>query len=142
MARDAYCLICIFMNINENLKKIREIIKNTINKLISAQNNHQLTIVECFIASEIQFDKPFYLMVLFNNYLICIFMNINENLKKIREIIKNTINKLISAPNHHQTTIVECFIASEIQFDIPFHLMVLYNKYLICIFMNINENKK
>ena len=81
-------------------------------------------------------------MVLYNNYLICIFMNINENLKKIREIIKNTINKLISARNHHQTTIVEYFILSEIQFDIPFHLKVLYNKYLICIFMNINENLK
>ena len=55
--------------------------KNTINKLISAPNNHQHTIVEYFIASVIQFDNPFYLMVLFNNYLICIFMNINENLK-------------------------------------------------------------
>ena len=81
-------------------------------------------------------------MVLYNNYLICIFMNINENLKTIRDNIKNTINKLISAPNNHQLTIVECFIALEIEFDKPFYLMVLDNNYLICIFMNINENLK
>ena len=43
-------------------------------------------------------------------------MNINENLKNMG-YHKNTINKLISAPNHHQSTIVACFIASEIQFD-------------------------
>ena len=76
------------------------------------------------------------------NYLICIFMNINENLENKGNHEKNTINKLISVPNHHQTTVVECFIASEIQFDKPFHLMVLHKNYFICIFMNINENLK
>ena len=34
-----------------------------------------------FIASVIQFDKIFQLVVLYENYLICIFMNINEILK-------------------------------------------------------------
>ena len=51
-------------------------------------------------------------------------------------------NKLISAPNHHQTIIVACFIASVTQIGKPFHPMVLYETNLICIFMNINENLK
>ena len=42
------------------------------------------------------------------NHLICIFMNINEILKRGGKIIKN-INKLISASKHHQTTIVATF---------------------------------
>ena len=32
-----------------------------------------------FISSVIQFDKFFHPVVLYENYLICIFMNINEN---------------------------------------------------------------
>ena len=40
-----------------------------------------------FIASEIQFDKPFHLIVLYDKNLICIFMNINENLKNEDKII-------------------------------------------------------
>ena len=60
---------------------------------------------------------------------------------KMREIIKN-INKLISATNHHQTNNVEYFISSVIQFDKSIHPMALYENYLICIFMNINENLK
>ena len=32
------------------------------------------------------------------------------------------------------------FISSVIQFDMFFHPVVLYENYLICIFMNINEN--
>ena len=36
-------------------------------------------------------------------------MNINETLKNKEKIIKKKHhNKLISAPNHHQTTIVAC----------------------------------
>ena len=34
-----------------------------------------------FISSVIQFDKFFHPVVLYENYLICIFMNINEILK-------------------------------------------------------------
>ena len=86
MARNANCLICIFMNIDENLNNTGNH-KNTINKLISAPNHHQTTIGACFIASELQFDKPFHLMVLYENNLICIFMNINENLKNEDKII-------------------------------------------------------
>ena len=43
------------------------------------------------------------------NYLIFIFMNINQNLKNKMKIIKKVINKLILASNYHQTTIVACF---------------------------------
>ena len=50
---------------------------------------------------------------------------------------------MISAPKHHQTTTVACIsLSSVIQFDKFFHLMALYENYLICIFMNINENFK
>ena len=67
-------------------------------------------------------------------------MNINENLQKWSKIIKNNINEHISAQKHHQTTIVASFfISSVIQFDKFFHPVVLYENYLICIFMNINE---
>ena len=83
----------------------------------------------------------FYLMVSDANYLICIFMNTNENFKNEGKILKN-INKLISATNHHQTNIVEYFISSVIQFVKSIHPMALYENYLICIFMNINENLK
>ena len=66
-------------------------------------------------------------------------MNINENLQKWSKIIKNNINEHISAQKHHQTIIVAIFISSVIQFDKFFHPVVLYDNYLICIFMNINE---
>ena len=56
---------------------------------------------------------------------------------------KKNIDKMISAPKHHQTTtIAQFFSSSVIQFDKIFHLMALYENYLICIFMNINENFK
>ena len=34
----------------------------------------------------VQFDKSFHPAVLYEQYLICIFMNIHEKLKKMREI--------------------------------------------------------
>ena len=36
--------------------------------------------------------------------------------------------------------LLQVFISSVIQFDIFFHQLALYENYLICIFMNINEN--
>ena len=45
----------------------------------------------------------------------------------------------IFSTKHHQTTIVASFISSVIQFDKFFHPVVLYENYLICIFMNIKE---
>ena len=48
-------------------------------------------------------------MVLYVNNLICIFMNINENLKNEVKTIKNTRNKQISGQNYHQTAIVASF---------------------------------
>ena len=78
-------------------------------------------------------------MVQYANVLIFIFMNINENLKNKGEVIKHIINKLILASTHHQTTIVACFESSVIQIDKVFHLMVIYENYAICIFVNVNE---
>ena len=52
------------------------------------------------------------------------------------------MHKQISATNHHQITIVACFISSVIQFDNSVHPVVLNNTYFIRMFMNINENLK
>ena len=42
---------------------------------------HQTTIVACVYIISDTIDKNFHSVVLYENYLICIFMNINENLK-------------------------------------------------------------
>ena len=57
-------------------------------------------------------------------------------------IKKNIINKQIPALNHHQTTVVACFMAPVIHYDKFFHPVVQYENFLICIFMSINENLK
>ena len=49
---------------------------------ISLTNN-----LHVFISSVMQFDTDFYLKVLYEIYLICIFVNINEYLKKEGKII-------------------------------------------------------
>ena len=67
-------------------------------------------------------------------------MNSNENLQKRSKIIKNNINEHISAQNIIKPPLLLGFISSVIQFDMFFHPVVLYENYLICIFMNINEN--
>ena len=86
MARYVNHLICIFININENLKKLgNNLKKNMINNQISAQNYRQTTIVASFISPMIEFDMYFHPVVLYENHLICIFININENLKNERE---------------------------------------------------------
>ena len=63
---------------------------NNINEHISAQKHHQATIVAVSISPVIQFDKFFHPVVLYENNLICIFMNINENFcnerKNLRKI--------------------------------------------------------
>ena len=73
-------------------------------------------------------------------------MHINEYLRKpkkwVKIIKKNTINEQITALNHHQTTVVACFMAPLIHYDKFFHPVVQYENFLICIFMNINENLK
>ena len=63
---------------------------------------HRTTIVACFIVHRvIQFDKYFYPVALYENYLVCIFMNINEILKMreipldelaSKEVIRPTLN--------------------------------------------------
>ena len=67
------------MNINENLQKWSKIIKNNINEHISAEKNIiKPPLLPVFISSVNQFDKFFHPGVLYENYHICIFMNINE----------------------------------------------------------------
>ena len=43
------------------------------------------------VSSVIQFDKFFHPVVLYENYLICIFMNINEILKMMETIVCNGV---------------------------------------------------
>ena len=59
-------------------------------KQVSATNHHQITIVACFISSVIQFDNSLHPVVPNKTYLICMFMNVSENLKNERE--KHQIN--------------------------------------------------
>ena len=72
-------LICMFMNINENLKG--KIIKNIINNWYQPKTIIKPPLLHVFISSAIQFDKYCHIMVLYGNYLICIFMKINEIFK-------------------------------------------------------------
>ena len=55
-------------------------------------------LLPAFISSVIQFDKFFRPVALYENYLICMFMNINENFsnerKKILEKIKGCTYKI------------------------------------------------
>ena len=55
-----------------------------------------------------------------------IFKLSNLHILKWKFIKKNTVNKLSSAPNDQQTTILACFISSMIQFDKSFHPVVVY----------------
>ena len=64
--------------------------KNNINENISAQNIIKPPLLPVFISSVIQFDKLFHPVVLYEKYLICIFMNINEILK----MMESTMGKL------------------------------------------------
>ena len=45
-------------------------------------------VLPVFISPVIQFDKFFHPVVLYENYLICIFMNINENFRTERKILE------------------------------------------------------
>ena len=67
------------------------------------------------------------------NYLICIFMNFNENIKNGLK----SINKEFPGTNHHYGTV----IALDIYHVTNILMSWIYLKfYLICIFMNINYN--
>ena len=68
------------------------------------------------------------------NYLICIFMNFNENIKNVLK----SINKHFSGPNHHNDTIIALVIYHVT--DILMSWTYLKFFYLICIFMNTNYN--
>ena len=72
------------MNINENVNKLGKIVRN-IHKLTNFRPKPSLMYV--IISYVIQFDKLFYPVVLYENYLICIFMNMHVHLKNDGKII-------------------------------------------------------
>ena len=78
-------------------------------------------------------------MITYTNYLIGILMNINENGKKWGKLVTNT-HKL--ANFRPKPILMYVIISYVIQFDKLFYPVVLYENYLICIFMNIHENLK
>ena len=58
--------------------------------IFQPQNIIKPSVVQVSISSVIQFDKSFYPVVLYEHYLICIFMNFNENLKmKVKKHLVN-----------------------------------------------------
>ena len=79
-------LIRIFVNINKNLKHKGKIIKK--NTIFQHINIIKPPLVPVFISSVIQFDKFFYLVVPYENYLIYIFMNINEKFSNERKNLR------------------------------------------------------
>ena len=71
-------------------------------------------------------------------YLICIFMNFNENIKNDSKIVKTSINRLLSGPNYHCDTVIEPVISYDKLIDV----MRLNENDLIYIFINISRNVK
>ena len=67
------------MNINENVNKLGTVVRN-IHKLTNFRPKPSL--MYFIISYVLQFDKLFYPVVLYENYLICIVMNMHVNLKK------------------------------------------------------------
>ena len=65
------------MNINKNAKKEGKIIKNK----KTADFIPILPLLHVLIKSMVQFDKYIHPVIFYEYYLICIFMNIHNNLK-------------------------------------------------------------
>ena len=70
------------MNINKNAKKIRE----NYYKYKLADFIPILSLLHVLIYSKLQFDSSIHPVVLYEYYLIWIFMKMHENLKKYGEI--------------------------------------------------------
>ena len=67
--------------------------KTIINEYISAKNIINPPLLPVFISSVIQFDKFHHPVALYENYLICIFMNINENFSNEKKHGKTIVCK-------------------------------------------------
>ena len=76
------------------------------------------------------------------NYLIGVFINFHENMKNGRKNLKKSINELISAPNSRCDTFFLFNIDLVISYDEFIGDVVLFENYLIRIFMNINKTVK
>ena len=72
------------MNINEKFNKLGKIV-TYIHKLTNSRPKQSL--MYDIISYVIQFDKLFYPVVLYENYLICIVLNMHVNLKNDGKII-------------------------------------------------------
>ena len=115
------------MNINENVKNEKKIVTN-IHKLTNFRPKPSLTYV--IIPYVIQFDKLFYPVVPYENYLICIVMNINVNLKNDGKIIRKwpgSRTQGIIKPTSHPLIDAKLFIGTTAKQKI--------------LFSNINPNR-
>ena len=72
------------------------------------------------------------------NYLIGVFINFHENMKNGRKNLKKSITELISAPNSRCDTFFLFNIEPVISYDEFIGDVVLFENYLIRIFMNIH----
>ena len=73
------------------------------------------------------------------NYLMIIFINFHENLKNGKKMFLKSIIELILGLNCRCDTY---FIEPVISYDELIDDLVLYENYLICIFMTINKTVK
>ena len=76
------------------------------------------------------------------NYLIGVFINFHENMKNGRKNLKKSINELISAPNSRCDTFFLFNIEPVMSYDEFIGDVVLFENYLIRIFMNIHKTVK
>ena len=92
-----------------------------------------------FISSVIKFDNIFHPVVLYENYLICIFMNINENFSNERKNLRKIKGCTYKITNVSPT------MCSSVSNLVPIQCLDMalyfYHKVLSRIFMNFNENR-
>ena len=80
MARDAGCLVCMFMSASEHLGNVGDH-RGAINRLISAQTAVGPPLSHVFVASEMRFDRPFRLVALCEDGFICVFVGVGGDLE-------------------------------------------------------------
>ena len=76
---------------------------------------HQTTIVACVYIMSDTIDKYFHPVVLYENYLICIFMNINENLKMRKKHWMNQNKTYIERLGHF---LMDVYLFTSMQINI------------------------
>ena len=101
------------------------------------KNTIKPPLLPVFISSVIQFDEFFHLVVLYENYLICIFMNINRNFCNER------LNLRKNKGSTYKMTNVSPTMCSSVSNLVPIQSLyiVLLPQGIICkiFIMNIHE---